>query len=52
MLVAPGEAVTFDGSASAAGDRPIARYSWDFQDGTTATGVRRCMRSSAPDTMS
>ena len=40
MLVAPGEAVTFDGSASAAGDRPIARYGWDFQDGTTATGVR------------
>ena len=40
VVVAPGEAVTFDGSGSTPGDRPIARYSWDFQDGTPGDGVR------------
>ena len=39
VVVAPGEAVTFDGSGSTPGDRPIARYSWDFQDGTRGTGA-------------
>jgi PKD repeat protein len=39
-VAAPGEALTFDGSASRAGDRPIARLRWNFQDGTKAEGTR------------
>ncbi|MCC7185731.1 MAG: PKD domain-containing protein, partial [Acidobacteria bacterium] len=31
-------AVDFSGAASLAGDNAIATYSWDFKDGTTATG--------------
>ncbi|HET6519196.1 MAG TPA: PKD domain-containing protein, partial [Geminicoccaceae bacterium] len=38
LVVAPGEPVAFDGSRSRGGDRPIARYLWDFGDGTTAEG--------------
>jgi len=33
LVVAPGETVGFDGSRSLAGERPIARYFWDFYDG-------------------
>ncbi|WP_222184728.1 PKD domain-containing protein [Geminicoccus harenae] len=38
MVVAPGTEVRFDGQASEPGDRPIASYGWDFQDGTQADG--------------
>ena len=38
--MAPGETVAFDGSASTPGDRPIASYTWDFQDGTRGTGPK------------
>jgi PKD repeat protein len=38
IVAAPGEAVAFDGTGSTAGDRPIAAYFWDFQDGARATG--------------
>lgn len=38
LVVAPGEPVAFDGSGSLAGDRPIARYLWDFHDGSRAEG--------------
>jgi heat shock protein HslJ len=34
-----GETVRFTGSASQATDSPIAQYSWDFGDGTTAQGA-------------
>jgi len=37
-LVAVGERVTFDGGGSRPGDRPIARYVWDFNDGTGTEG--------------
>lgn len=40
LVVSPGVAVPFDGSGSTPGDRPIARYSWDFQDGTQASGAK------------
>ncbi len=39
-LTAPGAPLTFDGSGSAPGERPIARYEWDFQDGTRAEGAQ------------
>lgn len=40
-VAAPGEPISFDGTGSTPGDRPIARYAWDFQDGgTQATGPR------------
>jgi PKD repeat protein len=38
MLVAPGAIVAFDGGASVAGDRPISRHDWDFQDGSLGQG--------------
>ncbi len=38
MVVAPGEQVAFDGAASRDGDRPIARYLWDFYDGSRGEG--------------
>lgn len=33
-----GESLTFDGSASAAGDGSISAYNWNFGDGTEASG--------------
>jgi PKD repeat protein len=38
LVVAPGDAVAFDGSASLAGERPIARHLWDFYDGAQGAG--------------
>ena len=38
IVVAPGELVALDGSASRDGDRPIARYVWDFYDGSRGEG--------------
>ena len=38
VTVAPGTLVRFDGGGSAPGDRPIAGYEWDFQDGGPAEG--------------
>ncbi len=39
-LTAPGVPLPFDGSGSVAGDRPIAHYEWDFQDGSKAEGAK------------
>ncbi len=38
VVVAPGEPVAFNASASRDGDRPIARYLWDFYDGSRGEG--------------
>jgi PKD repeat protein len=38
LVVAPGEPVAFDGTASKAGERPIARWLWDFYDGSSGQG--------------
>jgi PKD repeat protein len=38
LVGAPGETLTFQGSRSLDPDGSIARYLWDFRDGTTATG--------------
>ena len=40
VVVAPGVTVAFDGTASTPGDRPIASYAWDFQDGTRGAGPK------------
>lgn len=37
-VVAPGEVVAFDGSASLPGEQPLRRWRWDFGDGATAEG--------------
>jgi PKD repeat protein len=39
-LTAPDVPLPFDASGSVAGDRPIAHYEWDFQDGTKADGAK------------
>jgi PKD repeat protein len=39
IVVAPGEVVTFDGTGSQPSDSPIARYKWNFGDGTIAEGA-------------
>lgn len=38
LVVAPGALITFDGAASLGGERPIASYLWDFDDGELAEG--------------
>jgi chitodextrinase len=38
LVVAPGEPVAFDGARSLDGERPIARYLWDFDDGELGEG--------------
>ncbi len=39
IIVAPGQAVAFDGGLSRASDSPITRYQWQFGDGGGANGV-------------
>jgi len=46
--VAPGDRVAFDGSGSQAGDRPIARYLWNFGDGAQGKGVTASRTYAAP----
>ena len=48
LVVAPGEPVAFDGSRSQAGERPIARYGWDFYDGGSAEGSSASHAYAAP----
>jgi large repetitive protein len=48
LVVAPGETVNFDGSGSLAGERPIARYFWDFYDGGGAEGQNASHAFAAP----
>ncbi|HSI99820.1 MAG TPA: PKD domain-containing protein [Patescibacteria group bacterium] len=38
LVVAPGETVILDGASSLDGERPIARYLWDFADGELGEG--------------
>ncbi|HEX3208144.1 MAG TPA: PKD domain-containing protein, partial [Geminicoccaceae bacterium] len=38
LAAAPGESVAFDGTASRPGERPIARWLWDFYDGSSGEG--------------
>ncbi|WP_165390189.1 PKD domain-containing protein [Thalassococcus sp. S3] len=38
IVVAPGDAVIFDGTGSVASDSPITRYLWTFGDGNSAEG--------------
>ncbi|MEX0285738.1 MAG: PKD domain-containing protein [Paracoccaceae bacterium] len=38
-IVAPGQALTFDGSGSIPSDSPIKRYKWSFGDGSQANGA-------------
>lgn len=40
VLVAPGQVVAFDGSASRPSDSPITRYGWTFGDGAAAEGAK------------
>ena len=48
IVVAPGEPVAFDGSASVASDSPIARYRWSFGDGALADGAQSSHVYAAP----
>jgi large repetitive protein len=38
LVVAPGQMVNLDGARSLDGERPIARYLWDFDDGALGEG--------------
>ena len=49
-LVAPGETITFDGSASTDKDGFITNYYWDFGDGNSAKGVEATHSYDAPGT--
>ena len=40
VVVAPGQPVAFDGSASRPSDSPITQYRWRFGDGAVAEGAR------------
>ncbi|MEY8839367.1 PKD domain-containing protein, partial [Cribrihabitans sp. XS_ASV171] len=40
IVVAPGQPVAFDGSASQASDSPITGYRWSFGDGASAAGAQ------------
>ncbi|MDX6750366.1 PKD domain-containing protein [Geminicoccaceae bacterium 1502E] len=48
MRVAPGQEVRFDGSASRPGERPIASWRWNFQDGAQAVGPQPVHRFEQP----
>jgi large repetitive protein len=48
LVVAPGETGNFDGGRSLAGERPIARYFWDFYDGGRAEGQSASHAFAAP----
>ena len=39
LVVAPGQTVNLDGALSLDGERPIARYLWDFDDGALGEGM-------------
>ena len=47
---APGQELSFSGSGSLDPDGDIAEYTWDFKDGTTATGERVTHRFERPGT--
>ncbi|GHG84394.1 PKD domain-containing protein [Pseudodonghicola xiamenensis] len=48
IVVAPGQAVAFDGSASEPSDSPITRYLWNFGDGAEARGIQASHSYAAP----
>jgi len=48
IVVAPGEPVGFDASASIASDSPITRYLWRFGDGAEARGMTASHSYAAP----
>ncbi len=48
IVVAPGQVIGFDGTASVASDSPISRYRWNFGDGTQATGAMAQKAYAAP----
>lgn len=48
IVVAPGQPVGFDGSASQPSDSPITRYRWSFGDGARAEGVQVTHSYAAP----
>lgn len=48
IVVAPGDQVAFDGSASQPSDSPITRYLWQFGDGAAAEGPRASHVFDAP----
>ncbi|MGD9861852.1 MAG: PKD domain-containing protein [Pseudodonghicola sp.] len=48
IVVAPGQPVGFDGSASQPSDSPITRYRWSFGDGALAEGAQASHIYAAP----
>ena len=49
-MACPGDAITFDASASSDADGTLSRWRWDFGDGTTAEGPVIDHAYSAPGT--
>jgi PKD repeat protein len=49
-IACPGEAVSFDGSASADADGKLTRFQWDFGDGNTREGAKTEHRFAKPGT--